>query len=137
MATTKKDALTVAKAYEVIAAILADTSEDAISAKLPEGVTVEDFRAKFTKMNTNAHKPAKRSTTPSKVAIENANYAKTILAKMEQNPDAPITLSTVIDTLPYVTTSQKASVIVDVLLQSGKVVRTVEKINGHIAYKLV
>lgn len=134
---TKNNNITVAQAFDVIMGVGFDSN--AVAAKLEElGIDagVEDFNAKLAKLNENAHKKSntKRPETPEQKQRK-ANAAK-VLAYMEQNPDELITTNTVMEIADYVTKPQGASSILNLLKQSGKVVKTDTTIKGHTTYKL-
>lgn len=136
--TNKTNKLTVAQTLEVVCKVV-DTSPDVFTDALNEineHADMEEFTAKIVKMYQNASKASTpKEKGPSKAQIENLNYAKQVLNYLNQNQDTILTLAWVKDNIKFVTTSQKASAIVNVLLKNGSVVKTTP-IDGHVAYKL-
>lgn len=141
MANTKS--FTVRSAYDVLNVIVNGLTDDAIAEAMREAgidyenATPDTFRAKFEKMSVSAHKNTTRksSDTPTKTQIQNINYAKKVFDFMNENPDTVLTTKVVCDVVPYVTTSQKASAVINVLLKDGSVVKA-GKADGRVTYKL-
>lgn len=140
----KKQTLTVVTTWTIIDAIISNASDDDIAATLAslgiDYADVNDVRAKVEKMHKAVEKTANAAKNRAKVETptqrENRGYAADILKKMESDPDTSITTKDVINALPYVTSTQRAVAVLNILLKDGKVEHD-PNAKGRVAYRLV
>lgn len=144
MANQKKQTLTVATTWILIETIIDNTPDDTIAQALADAgidyANTDDVRAKVQKMHAAVVKTANAAKNRAKVespsARENRQYAADILARMEKDPDTSITTHDVVNALPYVTSTQRAVAVLNVLLKSGKIEHD-PNAKGRVAYRLV
>lgn len=140
----KQQSLTVVTTWTIIETIIDMASDDTIDKALTDAgidyANADDVRAKVQKMHRAVEKTANAAKSRAKVetpsARENRQYAADILARMEKDPDTSITTHDVVNALPYVTSTQRAVAVLNVLLKSGKIEHDPDA-KGRVAYRLV
>lgn len=135
--SSRKETLTVAKTWEVIAMSVAnDTTVRAACEQLyPQ--FVNDLVDKVNKCNSNAHKTTERPSGPSKAQVENEKLASALESYWSKNKNVVLTLKDITTKLDNVSSTQKAAQIINVLLANNKVKRADKKVGGHMAYELI
>lgn len=136
--TTNSSAkLTIAKTFDIITnaynkGITLDVSASELYPDL-----ADQLPAKLEKMNASAHKVSEKPNGPSKVRLENEKIAAELEKYWTAHSDVILTLKDITTKVDFITSTQKAANIVNILLESGKVERAEKKISGHMAYKFV
>jgi hypothetical protein len=135
--TTSKFAFTDAQAMAIALAMTnGETPDAAIVSVLGESRnsshTVENLARKFSH-KMHIMKSTKAKTTKSKVHIANENTADKYVSTL--NSGDVFNLSDLMNANPSITTYSKAAAIVNILVESGKIVRNGSQ-NGKTVYKV-